>query len=123
MLRVSIQALDSNGIPFSLPDDPALAKRNWPTPVLRLRSVTRGQRVNAGRFQVVVTPEPFRFLIRREDRRLVQDLRVEQATETVVFSLGDGLIFGLRQGGMQFDRRQKRYSMRASHAESVNRLH
>jgi len=115
-LRVSVSPLDALGAPLPLPDDPALVKRSWPAPALRLRSVTGEQKINVGRFQVIVTPEPLRFRIQREDGRPVQDLRVDPQTGGLTFWLGNGPILGLGQGGEQFDRRHNRHSMVASHA-------
>jgi alpha-glucosidase/alpha-D-xyloside xylohydrolase len=115
-LRVSVSPLDTAGVPLALPDGPALVSRTWPGPALRLRSVTGEQKIALGRFRVLVTPEPLRFRIQREDGREVQDLRVDAQTGAFAFSLGTGPILGLGQGGEQFDRRRNRHAMAASHS-------
>lgn len=113
MLRLTVAPLDAMGTPLPPADDPALVKRDWPAPLLRLRSTGGERTLKAGRLTVTVTPEPLRFAIRREDGRPVQDLRVDPKTGSFVFSLGDGPVFGLGQGGQPFDRRGKAFEMRA----------
>jgi alpha-glucosidase/alpha-D-xyloside xylohydrolase len=114
-LRVSVSPVDGSGVPSVPPDSPALVKRDWPPPALRLRSITAEQTVKIGSFAVTVAPDRLRFTIRRQNGQLCQDLHVDKDNGNLFFSLGEGPVFGLGQGGAQFDRRGQKYSMRASH--------
>jgi alpha-glucosidase (family GH31 glycosyl hydrolase) len=99
------------------PERPAFAGRRWPAPAARIRSLAGKRTIAAGRFRVEVSSNPLRFRIRLQNGRAVQDLGVDAATGALSFSLGDGPILGLGQGGPQFDRRGRLHSMRASHED------
>lgn len=111
-VRISLAPLSADGSTVALEDEPVLVKRSWPAPALKLRSLPAPQRVKVGRLQVTVSPNPLVVKVEREGV-LVQELRFESDTGAFTFSLGDGSIFGLGEGGPQYDRRGSFYRMRS----------
>ncbi|MGH9719551.1 MAG: TIM-barrel domain-containing protein [Bryobacteraceae bacterium] len=114
-VRISLAPLDASGTPAVLRDEPVLVKRTWNPPVLRLRSMAPPQKVKAGRLSLSVNADPLSIRIQGAGGRVIQDLRINQETGSVSFSLGDGPIFGLGQGGPQFDRRGQIYNSTNNH--------
>ncbi len=114
-VRIAISPLDSTGTPQALRDEPILTRRSWPSPVLRLRSAAPPRKVQAGGLIVAVSADPLAFRFEGADGRLIQEIRVDRDSGAVTFAIGSAPIFGLGQGGPQFDRRGHVYSPRNDH--------
>ncbi len=83
-------------------DDGELVRKEWgkPTQV----NPGRAQSVRYGELTVQVFPEPLVIEVHSR-KRLVQRFRFDEQTGAMAFRLGEGPIFGLGEGGPQFDRR------------------
>jgi alpha-glucosidase/alpha-D-xyloside xylohydrolase len=114
-VRIVIAPLDAAGTPAPVKDEPVLRPRRWPAPVLRLRSVARPVTARAGRISITASPEPLGVRIEGEGGRLIQHLRVDRETGALSFLAGTAPIFGLGQGGPQFDRRGHEYTSANTH--------
>ncbi|MFL6448709.1 MAG: TIM-barrel domain-containing protein [Bryobacteraceae bacterium] len=105
-VRIEVSPIDvANG--QSVPSDGALVQEQWGKPVARLRGGTKGKGVKCGDLMVAVTSNPFTIRVQDKGNRVVQELRVEGDSGNISFTLGDGTLLGLGQGGPQFDRRGK----------------
>jgi alpha-glucosidase/alpha-D-xyloside xylohydrolase len=102
-VRITALAIENGQIKPLTPDG-ALAKDDFGKPAARLRSVTGTQTIKAGDLTVKVTGSP--LTLRIESRAgLVQELKCDAASGEIFFLTGDKPVFGLGQGGPQFDRR------------------
>ncbi|HKD07747.1 MAG TPA: TIM-barrel domain-containing protein [Bryobacteraceae bacterium] len=102
-IRISILPL-IDGVPRPVPVTGALTDGSWPAPVARFRGGSVSRDVKCGDLNVKIT-QPLTLRIERPDRRVAQELIVNASSGEVTFRLGDGPIFGLGQGGPQFDRK------------------
>jgi alpha-glucosidase/alpha-D-xyloside xylohydrolase len=114
-VRIVISPLDAAGTPAPAKDEPVLTSRRWPASVLRLRSAARPVTARAGRFTITAGLEPLAVRVEGEGGRLIQHLRVDRETGTLSFAAGTAPIFGLGQGGPQFDRRGHDYPPTNTH--------
>src|SRR5206468_3440232 len=101
-VRISIAPVDSGGV---VPSDGSLVKDNWGAPAASVRSLARAKSVRCGELTVKLSPNPLTIRVEGKDRKLVQQLRIDQETGAVSFALGDTPLLGLGAGGPQFDRR------------------
>jgi alpha-glucosidase/alpha-D-xyloside xylohydrolase len=84
---------------------PVLLAREWPSPALKVTSLTN-QLVHEFRaLRIHVDPSPLTVSVSTKDGRPVQRLGFSAASGEITLSPGDGPIFGLGEGGAGFDRR------------------
>jgi alpha-glucosidase (family GH31 glycosyl hydrolase) len=104
-IRITIQAVE-NGLAQPVPMDGALAREQFGKTVARVRAVTASgkKEFRCGEFSVQISANPLSLRVTGKDRRVVQEFQVEAGGE-VRFQLGEGALFGLGQGGPQFDKR------------------
>jgi len=88
----------------SIPSDGALVKEDWGRPVARIRELSGSRTVRCGALNVKLQGDPTTIRIIR-DSTLVQELRLASDGAFMTFHIGDAPVFGLGQGGPQFDRR------------------
>jgi alpha-glucosidase (family GH31 glycosyl hydrolase)/DUF1680 family protein len=113
-VRVTLTPLSVTG---RLPDNPAVAARPYPAPVLSLRALPAPVTKKVGALAVEVRPNPLTVRVTGAAGRLVQALTFE-ANGTLSFALDDQPVLGLGEGGplpdkdrpwreqpVQFDRR------------------
>ena len=101
-VRIGIHPLE-NGTPKPIPITGALIDRNWPQPI-RIRDLGAPRSVKCGDLNVKISSASL-IQIHAKDGRLVQELKIDEPTGAIAFPLGDGPVFGLGQGGPQFDRK------------------
>jgi alpha-glucosidase (family GH31 glycosyl hydrolase) len=94
-----------NGRAGPVPLDGSLVQSVWGNPVSVLRSDWRSQTVLAGGVRVHAMPKPLAFNIENAAGQKVQEITVDEKTGAVSFETGNSPIFGLGEGGPQFDRR------------------
>jgi len=104
-VRIQVSASDASTPPVS--SDGALVQEQWGKPIARLRGQMKGRGVRCGNLFVAVTANPLAIRILDKAGRTVQELREENDGGNISFTLGDGPLLGLGQGGPQFDRRGK----------------
>lgn len=103
-IRFTAQALD-NEAAAPIPVDGALVKTDWGRPAAQIRSLTTPRTMRHGQLTVRLTNEPFTVRLEGARGRLVQELKCDSTTGVISFAVGDRPVFGLGQGGPQFDRR------------------
>jgi len=102
--RLSIVPLQ-NGQPAAIRYDGSLVREDWGAPVSSFQTLAGTERFHSGDLTVEVTPDPLSFHIQSKDGRLVQHLHIDPAGGWFMFALGAGPVYGLGEGGPQFDRR------------------
>ncbi|MBZ5626509.1 MAG: DUF5110 domain-containing protein [Acidobacteriia bacterium] len=121
-VRITVQALE-NGQPQPMASDGALVKENWGQPAARFRTFFGSRRVKCGDLTVRLFANPLSIRVEAKGGRLVQELKLDAATGTISFPLGDGPLLGLGQGGPQFDRRGQVDRMRSGQGGYQLRTH
>jgi alpha-glucosidase/alpha-D-xyloside xylohydrolase len=82
----------------SIPTNGSLVRETWGEPA-------NGDVIETRTFRVRVSSSPIAFLIERLDGSTIQKVSINGATGAVSFSSGGAPLFGLGEGGPQFDRR------------------
>jgi alpha-glucosidase/alpha-D-xyloside xylohydrolase len=109
-LRISVTPVDAMGVTEAVRDEPVLVGREWPRPLLRLRSQLSPPAANAAGWQITAGGDV--LTVRSGNTAL----RFEFAADgSVAFPRGEKPIYGLGQGGPQFDRRGQLYTPRNDH--------
>src|SRR4051794_16936871 len=102
-VRITIRPLES-GTPKPVPLDGALVKENFGQPAMVLRSFAGTRRVKSGTLTVTLARDPFSVRVEGPGGRLIQELQPDPATGKMTFTIGEGPVLGLGQGGPQFDK-------------------
>jgi alpha-glucosidase (family GH31 glycosyl hydrolase) len=108
-VRISVLPLDLSAVAQPAPNDPAIVPRVWSGPLAKIRSIVPPMSVKAGSLTVETQTDPdvqFRIM---EGTRTVQRIVVSAKSGTVTFALGNQPLFGLGQGGIQYDRRGNKH--------------
>lgn len=87
------------------------AANRWPEPVLRTRSIRASERAVCGNHRIEVSTDGSSLRLAVDAKRRIQTLTIGLDSGTVRFARG-GRIFGLGEGGPQFDRSGHAYPMR-----------
>jgi alpha-glucosidase (family GH31 glycosyl hydrolase) len=132
--RITIRQI-VDGAAQAVRGDGSLVDRAWPAAVARLRTIARPTTVRAGDLRVSVA-RPFqgrgdggperpalRITIIHADGHSIQQLDIDEQTGALTFSLGDGPILGLGEGGPQFDRRGSTLTSRSGQGGYQLRTH
>jgi alpha-glucosidase (family GH31 glycosyl hydrolase) len=119
-VRITLKPVEFKG---EFPINPAIAEREYPSPAIRLRDVTKPVQRKVGSLTVDVRSNPLTVSVRDAANRLVQTL-VFEADGTLSFALDEHPVLGMGEGGprpekgvawreqpVQFDRRGKLDSM------------
>src|SRR6516165_3180419 len=88
----------------TIPTDGSLVQQSWGEPVAKLRSET-DHAVSVGDARLKISSNPVSLAIADARGHEVQQLRWDGDTGTVSFQIGEAPLFGLGEGGQQFDRR------------------
>ena len=112
-VRIRIRPIDESGIAQPSRESPILVKRDWPEPVYvsRSRAPQWSREVQVGNLSLSVRPFPLTIRIEGPQADQRQEIQIDEASGSLSFTLGDRPIFGLGQGGPQFDRRGHAYPM------------
>jgi len=111
-LRLSLLLVDDGGRVAAIAADPAIAAPSSGTPILRARELSTERSFNWDRLRLKVTAAPLAVSIEDHSGKLVQRIQFDSATGAITFRNSDGPVFGLGEGGPQFDRRNQQYTMR-----------
>jgi alpha-glucosidase (family GH31 glycosyl hydrolase) len=113
-VRMTVQPLEAGEVQ-PLPVDGALVKEQWGTPIARLREFSVSKTIQCGELQVTISENPLTIRVEKDlgrlNRELIQELTLDPVSSLPSFKTGDGPLFGLGQGGPQFDRRGNNYQM------------
>jgi len=103
-LRLSVLPL-SKGQVAAIPSDGSLMQASWGAPAAILRGDWQAHTVSVGGVRVRANPHPLAFEIESASGKKIQHLGMDPEKGTVEFETGDAPLFGLGEGGPQFDRR------------------
>ena len=84
--------------------DGSLVQETWGVPVATLRS-DAGKSIEVGSFRLTISFKPLSISINNEHSELVQRLVWDEKSSTLSFLTGSAPLFGLGEGGQQYDRR------------------
>lgn len=121
-VRISLVPIE-NGRPAPIPNDGSLIEKTWPLPTARFSGLSSAQTVRCAGLMVNLSPDPLTILVEANDGRLIQRLRIDRQTGSMAFRTGDNPLFGLGEGGRQFDRRGARDPMRSGQGGYSLRTH
>jgi hypothetical protein len=102
----------SNGSVAEIPSDGSLVKESWGAPVAKLRAEPTGA-ISAGGLRLKVSFQPLGIKVATERGDLIQRLAWDEDAGILTFLIGSSPLFGLGEGGPQFDRRGSTDSMRS----------
>ena len=110
-VRIELSPLDLHGHPQALPVSPTLAvfpeKEKF-----RSHNLASEKKLRVGEFHLTIEPHPLTIAIRRADGTLVQELTFNPSPGTNAVSFRtDAPVFGLGEGGDQFDRRGSNFPL------------
>jgi alpha-glucosidase (family GH31 glycosyl hydrolase) len=118
-LRISLLPIE-HGVAVPVEESIVFPRDRWPEPAARLRSVAAfpttsevelGQNPARGGLHVRVSRSDRTLVLAASAAKPVQGLTIDLENGSVLFSL-NGKIFGLGEGGPQFERSGQTYSMR-----------
>ena len=93
-----------DGAAQQVPFDGALVESEWSPALAQIRSLSGTRILRSGNLTISVSPRPLSIRIETEAGRVVQELTLDQHSN-LWFNIAGGSLFGLGQGGPQFDRR------------------
>jgi alpha-glucosidase (family GH31 glycosyl hydrolase) len=103
-VRITLHPLN-DGTPEAVPVTGALATEPPGTVVTKSRTAARASRVRAGNLVVKFTDSPPTIVVETPAGVEVQRLVLDASSPGMSFTLGDGPLLGLGEGGPQFDRK------------------
>jgi alpha-glucosidase/alpha-D-xyloside xylohydrolase len=110
--RLSVQPVGKDGELAAIPTDGSLLESSWGEPAFDSRGGA-GRTISTGNARVNVVFEPLRISVTDEHGGAIQEFAFDQQMGVLRFLAGSSPVFGLGQGGPQFDRRGSAYSMKS----------
>src|SRR5260370_18614015 len=89
----------------TLSSDGSLVRTACGEPVARLHDTLPAQPVNCGDLRIEISREPLAFAFGTTKGGKIQQLKIDRETGVASFATGNAPLFGLGEGGRQFDRR------------------
>ena len=102
--RLSIVPVGKDGTVGSIPSNGSLVQEHWGTPVATLRT-EREKAIVVGNLQVKISFHPLRINITNERGGSIQQFALDENRSGLSFQIGRSPLYGLGEGGSQFDRR------------------
>ena len=102
-VRITARAIQDEHA-LAMPSDGVLVKDDWGKPAATIPTLSAPRKVKCGDLSVTVSNSPLRIRVEKAGR-LVQELKCDATGSEIGFEIGDAPVFGLGQGGPQFDRR------------------
>jgi len=112
-----------DGQAVAIPPNGSLVQDSWGAPIAKLRGEVHEQTVKSGKLTIRVSGNSLTFTIRTAQDELVQTIKVDQSSGVVSFLTGNSPLFGLGEGGAQFDRRGSADQMRSGQGGYQLRTH
>jgi len=109
--RLSVLPLNK-GLVASIPFDGSLIQESWGAPAVQLRTETRDTTA-VGNFRLKISLNPVRIRVENEHGDVIQQFDWDQSAGVLSFLIGNSPLFGLGEGGPQFDRRGSTDTMRS----------
>jgi alpha-glucosidase (family GH31 glycosyl hydrolase) len=102
-IRVSLFPLE-NGAIGKIPHDGSLAQESWGRPIAKLRSQP-DRPIIVGNCHVQISFHPLSITIADPRGEAIQKLALDETSGALSFQVGKSPLYGLGEGGPQFDRR------------------
>jgi alpha-glucosidase (family GH31 glycosyl hydrolase) len=109
--RLSILPIN-NGTIGQIPLDGSLVQESWGVPVAKLRAEPANT-IAVGSLRLKISFHPVSITVANEHGEIIQQLAWDQVDGLLTFLNGSSPLFGLGEGGPQFDRRSSTDSMRS----------
>jgi alpha-glucosidase (family GH31 glycosyl hydrolase) len=109
--RLSILPLKV-GSAASIPSDGSLVQESWPSHTTKLRTQPASD-IAVGDFRLKISLHPVSIAIANPHGETVQQLEWDETTGVLSFLTGNSPLFGLGEGGPQFDRRGSTDAMKS----------
>jgi alpha-glucosidase (family GH31 glycosyl hydrolase) len=113
----------TNGHPVEITSDGSLVSDTWPSSTTILRDSSRTEPVAAGNYRIQISYNPLTLSIATFDGHPIQRLTIDANRGSVSFAIGSELLFGLGEGGRQFDRRGSTDTMESGQGGYQLRTH
>jgi len=110
-VRLSVLPLN-NGKLATIPDDGSLVESSLGQVISKLRGDTNPQSISSGDIEIKFSPQSLTFTL-VANSEVIQKISIDPRSGTVSFLTGDSPLFGLGEGGPQFDRRGSIDTMRS----------
>lgn len=115
-LRISLIPSSAAGAVQHLPESIVLAPLRWTEPLAKLPLTPARRDFQWGEYRIETSTHPLRLTLQSKADATIQNLEIDAQSGSVRFTLR-GPVFGLGEGGPQFDRRGGAYPMK--HGEGV----
>jgi alpha-glucosidase (family GH31 glycosyl hydrolase) len=102
--RLSILPVEKDGSLGSIPSNGSLVQESWSTPVVKLRTES-DKAIAVGNVQLKISLHPFRATVTNERGDLIQHFAWDENSGVLSFQIASSPLYGLGEGGQQFDRR------------------
>ena len=102
--RLSILPLDRNAHVAVIPSDGSLVQTSWGPPIASLKAASE-KTISVGNFRLQISFAPVKIVIRNQHDDVIQQLAWDESTGALSFLTGSSPLYGLGEGGPQFDRR------------------
>ncbi|HEY6339158.1 MAG TPA: hypothetical protein VIW68_11755, partial [Candidatus Sulfotelmatobacter sp.] len=109
--RLSILPVINDSV-VAIPLDGSLVQESWGAPVVTLRAEPKDTIV-LGNLRLRISFRPIRITLATEHDEIIQQFAWDQTARVLSFRIGNSPIFGLGEGGPQFDRRGSTDPMRS----------
>jgi alpha-glucosidase (family GH31 glycosyl hydrolase) len=109
--RLSILPLKS-GMPSSIINDGSLVQESWGDPLAKLRTQPEKE-IAAGNLKLKLSFHPVSIAVANEHGEQIQQFDWDHNSGTLAFLTGNAPLYGLGEGGPQFDRRGSADPMRS----------
>jgi alpha-glucosidase/alpha-D-xyloside xylohydrolase len=104
-VRITLLPLHDSKAAVKVNRSPALDLKGPERLAVTLRSLIGEKTAHIGSYDVKLSNDPLRIQVIGDRGAAVQDLRIDPSNGAIAFSLGSGPLFGLGEGGPQFNRR------------------
>jgi alpha-glucosidase (family GH31 glycosyl hydrolase) len=104
-LRISFLAISSQGQTQPVEKSLDLVGGDRSAPLARIRALPLNRTIPWGRLRIRLRRDPLSISLEDTARKPIQRLQIDRDTASVDFDAGNAPLFGLGEGGRQFDRR------------------
>jgi alpha-glucosidase (family GH31 glycosyl hydrolase) len=102
-IRLSLLPIQGDSVAAILADG-SLVRESWGEPIAKVRGSTEHP-ISAGNARLRISSHPLSIAIADGDGKLIQELHWDEDSGSLTFLAGTTPLFGLGEGGEQFDRR------------------
>lgn len=108
--RLSILPISQSGQLDAIPSDGSLAQESWGAPFATTRAGAN-KTVSVGNIRLKVSFHPVRVTVSDSSGKIIQQFAFDESSGALSFLAGTSPLYGLGEGGSQFDRRGSDYTL------------